>query len=144
MIAQDCARKYRDNAILTASPAQLVLVLYDGALGAMASARLAFDRPARDLTRFGIINRNLNKAQRIIDHLQSKLDFEASEEFAGMMYRLYDYYKRRLLEANVRKDVEPIIEVERLLTEVREAWATMLKQQRSPGADAEAFVARSA
>lgn len=144
MIAQDCARTYRDNAILTASPAQLVLVLYDGALGAMAAARQAFDRPARDLSRFGIINRNLNKAQRIIGHLQSKLDFEASEEFAGMMYRLYDYYKRRLLEANVRKDVQPIIEVEKLLSEVREAWATMLRQQGSSEGTPEAFVARSA
>jgi len=144
MIAQDCARTYRANAILTASPAQLVLVLYDGALGAMAAARVAFDRPARDLGRIAIINRNLNKAQRIIGHLQSNLDFTAGEEFAGMMYRLYDYYKRRLLEANVRKDVQPVIEVEGLLTEVRDAWATMLRQQGSAAGAPEAFAARSA
>jgi flagellar protein FliS len=144
MLAQDCARTYRANAILTASPAQLVLVLYDGALGSIAAARQAFDLPARDLSRFSIINRNLNKAHKILGHLQSNLDFKAGEEFAQMMYRLYDYYRRRLLEANVRKDVQPLIEVERLLTEVRDAWATMLRQQGSPVGEPETFSARSA
>jgi flagellar protein FliS len=144
MLAQDCARTYRANAILTASPAQLVLVLYDGALNAMATARQAFDRPARDLSRFSIINRNLNKAQRIISHLQSNLDFKAGEDFARMMYRLYDYYKRRLMEANVRKDVQAVIEVEKLLTEVRDSWATMLRQQGTSAQAPETFTARSA
>jgi flagellar protein FliS len=144
MLAQDCARTYRSNAILTASPAQLVLALYDSALSSIAAARQAFDRPSRDLSRFAIINRNLNKAQRIISHLQSKLDFKASEEFAGMMYRLYDYYNRRLLEANVRKDLQPLAEVEKLLTDVRDAWATMLRQHGPTGEVPEGFTARSA
>jgi flagellar secretion chaperone FliS len=43
------------------------------------------------------------------------------------MNRLYDYYNRRLIEANVTKKVEPVLEVERLLGEVRGAWAEMLR-----------------
>jgi flagellar protein FliS len=42
------------------------------------------------------------------------------------MHRLYDYYNRRLLEANMRKEVAPIIEVENLLTQIRDTWAEML------------------
>jgi flagellar protein FliS len=45
------------------------------------------------------------------------------------MDRLYEYYNRRLFEANLRKQVDPVIEVERLLGEVRTAWAQMLREQ---------------
>ncbi len=51
------------------------------------------------------------------------------------MHRLYDYHNRRLLEANMRKQVEPVIEVERLVRELREAWAQMLKQNDSRPAE---------
>ncbi len=129
MVAQDCARAYRANSVLTASPGQLVLLLYDGALQAIGRAREALDRPSRDLQRYEVINRELRKARRIIAELQSRLDFAAGPEFAGLMHRLYDYYNRRLLEANLRKDAEPLVETARLLGEVRDAWAEMLRQQ---------------
>jgi flagellar protein FliS len=144
MVAADCARTYRANAVLTASPGQLVLMLYDAALSSMAAARVAFDRPPRDFKRYMVINRNLIKAQRIIAQLQAKLDFDVGGEFAKTMYRLYDYYRRRLLEANVRKDVQPVIEVEKLLAEVRDAWATMLRQQGTSAAAPEEGSVRTA
>jgi flagellar protein FliS len=130
MVAQDYARTYRANAVLTASPGQLVLMLYDGALRALAMAREAFSRPAEDLRRLEVINHQLLKAQQIINQLQGTLNLEAGDgKFAREMQRLYDYYGRRLFEANLRKRVEPVIEVERLLNEVRDAWAEMLRNQ---------------
>jgi flagellar protein FliS len=128
MVAQDLARVYRANSILTASPGQLVLILYDGALTALDSAREAFDRPADDSRRIEIINNNLRKAQRIIAELRATLDFKAGGEFALLMDRLYEYHNRRLFEANLRKRVEPVIEVQKLLGEVRDAWAEMLSK----------------
>ncbi|HVW19629.1 MAG TPA: flagellar export chaperone FliS [Opitutaceae bacterium] len=135
MVAQDCARAYRTNAILTASPGQLVLMLYDGALGALAAAKIAFGRPARDLQRFEVINKQLSKARAIIAELQGRLDYTAHPEFAQTMFRLYEYYNRRLMEANLRKDAEPVAEVERLLGEIRDAWAEMLMKQHMPAAE---------
>jgi flagellar secretion chaperone FliS len=126
MVAQDCARAYRANSVLTASPGQLVLMLYDGALNSLALARGAFDLPAKDIRRFATINRQLAKARSIIGELQGRLDFQAGPEFAEIMHRLYDYYNRRLLEANMRKEVAPIIEVENLLIQIRDTWAEML------------------
>ena len=128
MVAQDLARVYRANSILTASPGQLVLLLYDGALNSLAAAREAFDRPATDARRIEVINNSLRKAQRIIAELRATLDFKAGGEFALLMDRLYEYHNRRLLEANLRKRVEPVIEVEKLLGEVRDAWAEMLSK----------------
>ncbi|HVU23671.1 MAG TPA: flagellar export chaperone FliS [Opitutus sp.] len=129
MLAADYARTYRANAILTASPAQLVLLLYDGVLKSLMLAREAFDRPADDVRRLELINTHLLKAQSIIAELQAGLNLDAGGEFARTMQRLYDYHHRRLFEANLRKQVEPIVEVERLFTELRDAWAEMLGRQ---------------
>jgi flagellar protein FliS len=135
MVAQDYARTYRTNAVLTASPGQLVLMLYDGALRALALAREAFARPPQDLRRLEAINHQLIKAQQIINQLNGTLNFDVGDgQFSREMQRLYDYYGRRIIEANLRKRVEPVIEVERLLGEVRNAWAEMLRNQDSTAA----------
>lgn len=133
MVAQDYARAYRANSVLTASPGQLVLMLFDGALKSMNIAREAFERPAEDVRRIEVINTQLIKAQNILRELQGTLNHDAGGEFSRTMERLYDYYIRRLTEANLRKDVAPVVEVERLLREVRNAWAEMLRKQDSSG-----------
>jgi flagellar secretion chaperone FliS len=129
MLAQGYARTYRTNAVLTASPGQLVLMLYDGALRSLAMAREAFERPEDDVRRIEVINKQLLKAQAIVSELQSGLNFDAGGEIAKTLNGLYDYYNRRLLEANLRKQVAPVIEVERLLGELRAGWAEMLTKQ---------------
>lgn len=129
MVATGYARTYRTNAVLTATPGQLVLMLYDGALKAMALAREGFDRPADDPRRIETINQQLLKAQAILSELQGGLNMEVGGEFSRTMHRLYDYHTRRLFEANLRKQVEPVIEVERLVRDLRDAWAQMLAQQ---------------
>jgi flagellar protein FliS len=133
MVATGYARTYRANAVLTASPGQLVLMLYDGALKALAIAREALERPADDVRRIETVNAQLLKAQAIINELQSGLNLESGGEFASTMHRLYDYHNHRLLQANMRKDVAPVIEVERLIRELRDAWAQMLTQQADAG-----------
>jgi len=129
MLAQSYARTYRNNAVLTASPGQLVLMLYDGALRALGLAREAFARPEDDVARLQVINNQLLKAQAIISELQSGLDFQKGGEVATTLDRLYEYYNRRLFEANLRKQAAPVAEVERLLGELRAGWAEMLTKQ---------------
>jgi len=131
MGAYDYARTYRANSVLTASPGQLVLMLYDGALRSLALAREAFGRAPGDVGRLAVINQHLLKAQAILNELQGTLNFDAGGDFARQMDGLYGYYHRRLVEANLRKQVEPVVEVERLLTEIRNAWAEMLGQRDS-------------
>lgn len=129
MVAQDYARAYRATSVLTASPGQLVLMLFDGALKALAIAREACDHSDEDPRCYEIVNTQLLKAQNIIAELQGTLNLEEGGEFARTMHRLYDYYTRRLFEANLRKQSAPIAEVERLLGEVRDAWSEMLRSQ---------------
>jgi flagellar protein FliS len=131
MYAQDYARTYRANSILTASPGQLVLILFDAALSSLAIARKACDEASADPRKLEVVHTQLVKAQKIIAELQGTLNLEAGGEFARTMHRLYDYYDRRLVEANMKKQSAPIAEVERLLGEVRNAWSEMLRQQES-------------
>jgi flagellar protein FliS len=134
MVANGYVKTYRSNAVLTASPGQLVLMLYDGALKAMALAREALNRPEEDTRRIEVVNHQLQKAQNILIELQNGLNLEAGGEFAKTLYRLYDYHTRRLFEANLKKDVAPVIEVEGLVGSLRDAWAEMLLKQE-PTAD---------
>jgi flagellar secretion chaperone FliS len=131
MYAQDYARTYRANSVLTASPGQLVLLLFDAALNSLAIARKACDESVTDPRRLEAVHTNLVKAQKIIAELQGTLNLEAGGEFARTMYQLYDYYDRRLVEANMKKKSAPIIEVERLLGDVRNAWFEMLRTQNT-------------
>jgi flagellar secretion chaperone FliS len=129
MVAKGYAQAYRAAAVLTASPGQLVLMLFDGALKSMAMARDAFGRPPSDFRRIEAIHRHLTKAQSILAELQGGLDMKAGGEFAETMHRLYDYHMRRLFEANIRKQEQPVIEVEDLVRQIRDAWAEMLSKR---------------
>ncbi|RRJ96247.1 flagellar export chaperone FliS [Opitutaceae bacterium TAV4] len=125
------ARLYQRQSILTASPGQLVVMLYDGALRFMALARENFKLPATDHHRIEHIHNALLRAQAILRELQATLNHDAGGEVAANLDRLYDYHIRRLDEANRRKDEAPIIEVEHLVGQLRDAWAEMLRNNFS-------------
>ena len=137
MVSNGYVKTYRSNAVLTASPGQLVLMLFDGALKAMALAREAFAQPEGDARRIETINHQLQKAQNILHELQNGLNMEAGGDFAQTLNRLYDYHTRRLFEANLRKDIAPVIEVEGLVGSLRDAWSEMLSKQETHAATAE-------
>jgi flagellar protein FliS len=128
--AHGYARAYQAQSVLTASPGRLILMLYDGALGFLGHARDALESKDESPRRIERIHTNLLKAQDIIAELRSCLNLETGE-YAANLDRLYEYYLRRLFQANLRKSVEPVIEVEGLLRQLREGWAEMLKTQET-------------
>ena len=127
MAIAQVARNYRNAAVKTATPGQLVLMLFDGALRNLATALAGFKIEAVG-ARIEQINNHLLKAQAILRELQTSLDRNAGGEFAGRMWALYDFMLEHLRIANLKKDPEPIRVVEKLVGEVRDAWATMLSQ----------------
>ncbi len=126
--AYDFARVYRTQSVLTTSPGHLVLMLYDGALRFLDQAKDALLESEGGARRIERINNSLNKAQNIIAELQSNLNMEVGE-YSHNLNRLYDYYLSRLYEANMKKIVEPVNEVERLLRVLRDGWSEMLRQE---------------
>ena len=127
------ARSYRAMAISTATPGQLVLMLFDGALSAMAIALSGFEE--QDIIRRNEqIHNNLEKAQAILRELQISLDMKVPGGFSQRMWDLYDFMLRQLGDANMCKQAEPIRIVERLLGVIRDAWAKMLERSTANAA----------
>ena len=134
-------QSYRQVATQTASPGQLILMLYDGTLRFLERALLGFD--LTDPLEFNqTINNNLLRAQAIINELNVSLDMQRGGEFSTNMRRLYEYLDRRLQESNMRKDRAAIHEVVRRLTVVRDAWSQMLVSQGSAPGVSSALTAR--
>jgi flagellar protein FliS len=127
------ARTYRAAAIATATPGQLVLMLFDGALKSMAIALNGFQE--QDLIRRNeLIHNKLMNAHDILLELQTSLDLKVPGDFGPRMWALYDFMMNQLRDANLRKDPEPIRVVERLLGTIRDAWSTMLQRSASHAA----------
>ncbi len=123
----ESAKRYQAVAIDTAPPGQLVLMLFDGALRFMATAVAGF-KEADLPERVEAVHNNLIKAQNVLRELQTSLDMEKGGEFSERMFALYEYMIAQLNKANLDKDARPIRVVEKLLEQIRTAWAQMLAQ----------------
>jgi len=107
-----------ESAVMNASPHQLIVMLFDGAHSTLVRARLFLE--AGQMPEKG---EALSKAINIIDNgLKAGLNMEVDSDLPGNLAALYDYMVRRLLQANLRNDVEAIVEVEGLLTNIADAW----------------------
>jgi len=124
---------YQSVAIATASPGKLILMLLEGAIRFLHTARDGFELPALR-QRQEVVHNNLLRAQNIISELQRCLNVRDGGEFAVNMFRIYDFMNTRLMEANARKEPDNIVVVLRLLDELRGAWDQMLREQSADAA----------
>lgn len=127
-------QSYRQAATKTATPGQLVLMLFDGALRFLDRALIGFDLDD-PLESNLAINNNILKAQDIIRELNASLNMELGGEFSSTMRRLYNYYDSQLSKSNLQKDPTGVQLVIRLLTEIRNAWSEMLSGRSTSPVD---------
>jgi flagellar protein FliS len=121
-------KSYQQNAVLTATPGKLVVMLYDGAT--------RFLRQAAAAMRAGEVLRShtpLDRAQAIVNELLVTLDHERGGEIASSLRSLYLFINREIVDARVQRDPEKLDTVIELLSELRDAWA----QIESTGSGAE-------
>lgn len=111
---------YAQNKITMASPAELTLMLYEGAIKFCNIAIVAIEN--KDYAK---ANTNLQKAQRIIGEFQMTLDFKY--EVAKDFDKVYEYLMYRLIQANVKKDIGMIEEALTHLRTMRDAWKEVMK-----------------
>ena len=130
-------QSYRQVATKTATPGQLVLMLFDGALRFLDKALVGFDLDD-PLDSNLAINNNILKAQEILRELNMSLNMEKGGEFATTMRRLYNYYDLQLSQSNLQKDPAGVELVIRLLSVIRGAWAEMLTGNSASTVDLQA------
>lgn len=112
--------KYLESAVQTASPAQLLIMLYDGAIRFSRAAIEAIQKQKHEEA-----HNNLLRAQDIISEFVITLD--RSAPMAEELLQLYEYFIHRLREANTKKQPEPIQEVLGHLVELKETWVQAAK-----------------
>lgn len=120
--------KYNNSKILTASPAELTLMLYDGAIKFCNIAIMGIEQ--NDIEKAHV---NIRKVERIVEEFRSTLDrkYAVAEDFD----RVYVYLLQRLLEANVKKDKAILEEVNMHLRSMRDNWKEVMRvnKEKSKG-----------
>ena len=121
---QRAINAYQKNAIMTASKAELTLMLYDGAIKFCNIALSGFEKKEYEK-----INTNLKKAQAIITEYRDTLDckYPVWEYFD----RVYDYIYRCLIDANIHKDEEKLQEALKYIREMRDTWKEVMRLNKA-------------
>ncbi len=128
MAMPDAYAQYNNSKVLTASPAELTLMLYEGAIKFCNIAIVAIEQ--KDVPK---AHTNIVKTQKIIDYLRQTLDmnYPVAQDFEN----IYVYLSRRLVEANYKKDPEILEEVNGHLRSVRDTWKEVMRINQVKGAN---------
>ena len=112
--------QYQNSRILTASPAELTLMLYEGAIKFGNMAVMAMQQ--KDIEKAHV---NLKKVQRIVAEFRATLDmkYPVAQDFD----RIYVYLEQRMTEANLTKDPEIMEEVVKHLRSMRDTWKQVME-----------------
>ncbi len=113
-------QKYQQTQLHTAPPAQLLLMLYDGAIRFSKMGISSIQDKNYEKA-----NINLCKAQAVIHELIAALNYDYP--IAKTLYQVYEYMIHQLINANMKKNTKPADEVVSYLLELREAWDTASK-----------------
>ena len=113
---------YQKSAVLTASREQLVVMLYDGMHRFLVQASAALRE--RDIP---TAHQRLRRAEAIINHLLSTLDFEVAGAIPFQLQSIYHFCLRHLNEARIKQDADKIDEVDGILSELRDAWSQVAR-----------------
>jgi flagellar secretion chaperone FliS len=130
------ANRYREVEIKTATPLELVVMLYDAAIANLHKAQEHL--AAREIAPR---TRCLNKVSAILTELQANLNFEAGGSVAPSLDRLYRYMKDLIIQANLKQECAPLKEAVKLLSGLRSAWAQVAQAdvRKATQASAPAF-----
>ncbi|AQS59833.1 flagellar export chaperone FliS [Desulforamulus ferrireducens] len=123
MLAKDPYKNYQQNAILSAGPEELTTMLYNRLV---KDLKLAQEQVTKK--DYPAANGSICHAQDIISHLRNTLNIEL--EVGKNLEMMYEYMNRRLIEANVKKDIEILREITGYAEEIRDTWVQAVKLSR--------------
>src|SRR5437762_1026359 len=118
---QQAAQNYLRTKVLTATPEQLQLMLYDGAIRFGEQARVALEKKRYDES-YVLITR----VQKIITELSCALKHDLYPELCGKLAALYNFAYRKLVEANIDHELKSLDEALNVLRFQRETWSMLL------------------
>ena len=125
---------YKETRIRTASPGQLIVMLYDEAVKQLDQGLelLSLNKSSKqDPSRIEVIGKAIIKARDIVTELMVSLDFEQGGEIAQNLFALYTWFNKELLEAHIAMDIARIGAVKNQLADLRSAWVDIAVKTNS-------------
>lgn len=119
---------YRQSSVDTATPGQLVVMLYEGVLIALDKVESSLDASGLDLE---LAHKELTRCQAIVGELLQTLD-PSVRPMASNLAGLYEFCHRQLVASNLSKSFEPAEPVRRIFSELRDAWASAVTGWETP------------
>ncbi len=127
-MSQKPVNPYLKTKIMTASPEQLRLMLYDGALKFCRQARAALEKK-----NFEESYANLMRAQKIVLELSTSLNHDADPQLCQRLSALYTYVYRLLVDANMKRETAIVDEAIKLVEYERETWQMLMQKLAGEG-----------
>ena len=127
---------YKETRIRTASPGQLIIMLYDEAVKQLDKSLelLNLNKSGKqDPSRIELIGKGIIKARDIITELMVSLNFDQGGEIAQNLFALYTWFNKELLEAHITMDIARITAVKNQVANLRSAWIVIAANTNGEG-----------
>lgn len=122
---------YKSMQVLSSKPEKLILLLYDGAIKFIRKGQQSLENEQLEEA-----HNNLIRAQNILVELMGSLNFDKGGEIASNLFRIYEFMHYTLVQANVKKEPEPLGRICEQLKHLRDSWFKALKNEaggKDPG-----------
>jgi flagellar protein FliS len=141
MAYKDVSSSYKETKVKTAGQGQLIVMLYDEAVKQLTKAVELFQmnkNEKKDPGKIEQISKAVMKTQEIITELTVSLDFEQGGEISKNLFSLYTWFNRELVEANINQDLNRMLTVKDMLSDLRNTWNTVANQKTTENPNREA------
>lgn len=118
-------QEYKQVQVKTANNKKLLLMLYQGCIKFLRIAKKSIEEEDMENA-----NEYLKKSQAIIDELRYTLDMDKGGEISNNLYKLYNFMYSELITANIKKEIEPIENVENLMLDLLETWKEIINNPK--------------
>jgi len=132
MAYKDVSSSYKETKVKTAGQGQLIVMLYDEAIKQLTRATELLDlnnKEKKDPGRIEQISKAVMKTEEIITELTVSLDFDQGGEISKNLFALYTWFNRELVEANINNDINRMLTVKNMLSDLRNTWSAVANQK---------------
>jgi flagellar protein FliS len=127
---QGQSKKFLKNVVDSASPVQLIVLLYEGCLQWLHMAKQEIKKNKETkIPNWSNYSNYMGMALEILTHLQDSLDEKQAKEFSDRMFALYDFMKSNITKSNANKDEKLIDEVVSILKDIKDTWKVAIRKQ---------------
>lgn len=120
------SQRYLETSVVTASPEQLVVMSYEGAIGLLKQAIIQIERKDYEGKR-----NSINRALGLVHHLQNSLDMNRGGEISIELRRIYQYVSSKIVEGSIHFKSDPLNEAVKLLSTLLEPWREIVSQKQN-------------